>query len=126
MGCALHDVVRQSTWSHSHGVPCAGEAPTLAIPLASRSGDLALGLRCLAERVPEHASGQGPGVTPFFYQHLSVDDSIVNAFGEFSNAPPAGREIMHHIFGQRFHGVGIKNGDIGGHAWTEEATIVDT
>src|SRR4029453_8911969 len=112
MGRSLHSVVRQSAWPHSPGVPWAGEAPALALPLAHKSGDRALGLRCLAEGVPEHPSWQGTSMTPVFQQYLSIDNGIVNTLGEFPNAPPAGREVMHHIFGQRLHGVGIKNGDI--------------
>src|SRR5262249_22669510 len=110
---------------HSHEVPCAGEAPTLALPLARRSGGPALGLRCLAARVRDPRSWQRSSVTPIFYQHLSVDDGIVDAPGESPDTPPAGREVVHHIFGKRFHGVGIKNGNVSGHTGTEQPAIVD-
>lgn len=125
MGRSLRDVVRQRASLHSHGVPWAGDAPMLALPLAHKRGDLARGLRCLAEGVPEYPSRQSPGVTPIFQQHLPVDDGIVNTRGEFPNAPPTGREVMHHIFGKRLHGVGIKNGHVSGHTWTEQPTIVN-
>ena len=97
----------------------------MTLPFARRSGGLALSLRCLAEGVAEHPSWQRSSVTPVFQQHLSVDDGVVDTFSEFPDAPATGREVMYHIFGQRLHGVGIKNGDVSGHTWTEQPAIVD-
>src|SRR5919199_3398096 len=112
--------------AHSHGVPCAGEAPTLALPLARRSGGLALSLRCLIQGVAEHPPWQSTGMTSVFQQYLTINDGVVDTLRQFSDTPAPGREVVHHVFGQRLHGIGVKNRDVRCHAWTEQSAVVQT
>jgi vitamin B12/bleomycin/antimicrobial peptide transport system ATP-binding/permease protein len=44
----------------------------------------------MVQGIPEDASRQRPGLVPIFEQHLAVDDGVVDASGEFPDAPLAG------------------------------------
>src|SRR6266511_3364041 len=67
----------------------------------------------VVQGIPQDASRQRSGMAPVFEQYLAIDDGAVNAGGEFPDAPPTGRKIMHHVLRQRPDGVGIEHGDIG-------------
>src|SRR5882724_5419119 len=85
-----------------------------------------LGLcRLVILAIPEHAPWERAGVVAVFEQHLAVDDGVMNPSGQLSDAPAAGRKIVHGVLRQRVDGVGIEDRNISREARAEEPTIVD-
>src|SRR5439155_4974678 len=87
-----------------------GSSPRRA-PSASRS---------VIPRVVQYASRKVAGVRPLLEQDLAVDDGVVDAVGQLPHAPAVAREVVHLVFCDRLHGVGIEDDEVGGHAWLEQ------
>src|SRR5262249_47516884 len=104
----------------SQSVDAARAAATGSSPrrttCASRSG---------ITRVVKQAFGLVAGVRTFYDQELAVDDGVVDALGQLTHAPAVAREVVHDVLGDRPHGVGIEDDEIGGHARLEQSAVVD-
>ena len=75
--------------------------------------------------IPEHAPLERAGVVAVFEQYLAVDDGVMNTSGKLSDAPAAGRKIVHRVLRLGIDGVGIEDRDVGREARAEEPPIVD-
>src|SRR5712692_7181331 len=62
--------------------------------------------------VVQYAAWVVPRVRPLLEEDFAVHDGVVDALSQLPHPPAVVREVMHHVFGDRLHGVGIEDDEV--------------
>ena len=73
-----------------------------------------------------NTSRQGTRVLTVFDEHGAVHDGVGNALRPLADTPAVVGEVMHDVFRQWLHCIGIKYGEIRRHTRTYQPAVIDT
>ena len=59
--------------------------------------------------VVQHAAGVAPRVRSLLEEDLAVHHDVVDALGQLAHPPAVVREVVHHVLGNRLHGIGTED-----------------